>query len=264
MKNQIKFIFKYKFIIFIFILLQFKIVRSNIMNKILEVPNNIIKLLPFKVLNENIIPDIVICPGGRYGSYQAGICHYIKNNFNITNKKIVGFSAGAWNAVFMASKKEYDNEFLKKLFKINLKKLKHFLKEAKKIIETYDITEYNIQNVYIGVSTLNGLAFYNKFITIQDVTRCCTASSFIPYLTYNDAFYFYKNRLSLDGAFHCKKYLDTLSSNTLIIKYNMFGRYKNMNIFKENIKKYKPSAYELYMKGYHDAIYNHEYLKQFF
>ena len=61
MKNQIKFIFKYKFIIFIFILLQFKIVRSNIMNKILEVPNNIIKLLPFKVLNENIDIKLLVC-----------------------------------------------------------------------------------------------------------------------------------------------------------------------------------------------------------
>jgi len=90
-----------------------------------------------------------------------------------------------------------------------------------------------------------------------------TASSFIPYLTYNDMFYFYKNKLSFDGGIYCKKYIKTVPSS-LVITYKMFGRYENMNILKESIKKEKPSNYNLYIKGYHDARKNHVYFEKYF
>ena len=106
------------------------------------------------------------------------------------------------------------------------------MKNTKLLIEKYNITDFNVENIYIASTTLNGLIIYNNFLTIQELTRCCTASSFIPYLTYNDIFYFYKNRLSVDGGVYCKKYLKSLPSTTLIISFKMFGRYKNMNIFK--------------------------------
>jgi hypothetical protein len=65
------------------------------------------------------IPDIVISPGGRYGMYALGICHYVKNNFNINDKKILGFSSGSWNGLFMCMKQKYLNNALRKAFKIN-------------------------------------------------------------------------------------------------------------------------------------------------
>jgi len=159
--------------IFLILILNNKKIKNKIQNKLLEIPYKILEYLPYKITN-NIIPDIVICPGGRYGIYQLGICHYIKNNFDITNKKIVGFSAGSFNSLFMSIKKHHDNECLRKIFKINSKKISTILKETNTIIEEYDLSEYNIENIHIASTTKNGLVIYNNFLTIQDVTRCCT------------------------------------------------------------------------------------------
>ena len=58
-------------------------------------------------------PDIILSPGGLLGFYVLGICHYIKNHYNIDNKNIVGFSAGSLNTIFLSLDKSYDNPFLK-------------------------------------------------------------------------------------------------------------------------------------------------------
>jgi len=215
-------------------------------------------------INKSFIPDIVISPGGRYGMYSLGICHYIKNNFDITNKKIVGFSAGSWNGLFMCMKKEYINEILKKTFLLNNEKVTTMLKKTINIVKEYDINDFDIKNLYIGSVHLNKHLIYNKFITIEDVIRCCISSSFIPFITYNDLFYFYKNKLSFDGGIYYKRYKKTLSSNTLVISYKMFGRYKHLNLFTEKIKKNKLTAYQLYITGYHDAIKHHNYFQKYF
>jgi hypothetical protein len=212
----------------------------------------------------NIIPDIVISPGGRYGMYSLGICHYIKNNFNIKNKKIVGFSSGSWNGLFMCMKKKYINSALREGFKINNVSIPIMLKKTINIVKKYTINDFNIKNLYIGSSHFNKHMIYNKFITIDDVIRCCVSSSFVPFITYNDIIYFYKNKLSFDGGFYYKNYKKTLPSSTLIISFRMFGRHKNLNIFKEQLNKYKPTAYQLYIKGYHDAVKNHDYFKKYF
>lgn len=245
------------------IILIYSFNKKIIHNKALELPYKILELLPYKV-NNDIIPDIVICPGGRYGAYHLGICHYIKNKFDISNKKIVGFSVGSWNSLFMAINKKYDNECLRKIFKIKSKKISELLKKTKDVIDEYKIDDYNLKNIYIASTTIKGLTIYNNFLTLDDVTRCCTSSSFIPYLTYNDMFYFYKNKLSFDGGMYCKKYIKSQTSNPLVITYKMFGRYQNMNILKDITNKTKPSPYQLYIKGYNDAIKNHDYLEKFF
>lgn len=237
-------------------------IKNKILHNILNIPLIVMEKIPYKVTN-HVDADIVICPSGRYGAYQLGICHYIKNNFNIKNKKIIGFSAGSLNAIFLSIHKKYNNDCLKKIFKIKSKKIPILLKKTLNIIESYNINNYDIENIHIGVSTINGLIIHNNFITIQDITSCCLASSFVPYLTHNDIFCFYKNSLSMDGGVYHKKYLRTLNSKCLIIKFTMFGRYKNTNIFNEVLKKTKPSTYDLYLTGYHDAQVNHEYFEKF-
>lgn len=210
------------------------------------------------------IPDIVISPGGRYGMYSLGICHYVKNHFNIKNKKIVGFSSGSWNALFMCMKKKYINDALREAFKINNVSITTMLKKTINIIKNYNIKQFNINNLYIGSCHFNKHIIYNKFITLDDVVRCCISSSFVPFLTYNDIMYFYKNKLSFDGGFYYKNYKKTLPSTTLIISFKMFGRHKNINLIKERLKKNKPSAYQLYIKGYNDALKNHAYFEKYF
>ena len=211
--------------------------------------------------------DIVISPGGRYGMYNLGICHYIKNHFDIKNKKIIGFSAGSWNALFMSINKEYMNDILRKTFKLNKDNLPNMLKKSKNIVDEYNIQDFDIKNVYIGTSVCNlfynQLVIHNNFLTIEDATRCCISSSFIPFLTCNDLFYFYKNKLSFDGGLFYKKYIKTLPSTTLVIGFKMFGRHTNQQIYKELYKKNKISVYQLYIKGYHDASKHHKYFENF-
>lgn len=269
MKFQLKIIF----ILFLLICFKHKI-RMNTnaikMSFISTLPYKIIDKIPYKVTN-HIDADIVLCPSGRYGAYQLGICHYIKNNFIIKNKKILGFSAGSLNAIFMSIKTEHTHECLKEFFKIKSKKIPTILKKTMNVIESYHINDYNMENIYIGVSTINGLIIYNNFITIQDITRCCIASSFVPYITHNDIFYFYKNNLSIDGGIYHKKYLESIDIENnhqnhyqpLVIKYTMFGRHANINMFNELLKKNKPSTYQLYITGYHDAKENHSYFEKY-
>lgn len=238
-----------------------------------------IKTLPYKIIenghnlnkcNSDIIPHIIISPGGRYGMYNLGICHYLKNHFDLTNKKILGFSAGSWNALFMSIKKEYMNDLLKKAFKLNKESVPTMLKKTIKYIEEYKIEDFDVDNLYIATATLNKTVIYNKFLSIDQVVRCCTSSSFIPFFTYYDIFYFYKHRLTFDGGLHYKKYLKSLNKKIsiepmpLIITFKMFGSCKHVNIFRERLKKYKPSAYQLYIKGYHDAKKNHFYFEKYF
>jgi len=239
---------------YIFLLVMILFYIKYKINKKLDITSNI----------HNINPDIIVACAGRYGSYQLGICHYIKNNFDIKHKKILGFSAGSWNACFMSIKQKYDNDILKEMFKIKTNKIPIILKKIKTIVEKYNKNDYNIENIYIGLTNVNGLEICNKFLTIEDLTRCCTASSFIPFLTCNDLFYVYHNKLTIDGGIYYKKYVKSLTNKKLIIDFRMFGRYKHVNIIKETVKKYKPSMYQLYITGYQDAKKNHACLESFF
>lgn len=217
----------------------------------------------YKVI-DHVIPDILISCGGRYAGYQLGICHYIKNNFDLTNKKILGISAGSWNAVFMSVKnKTHANIILNKVFEIKKDTLPIALKKTKAAIDTYDINNYNIHNIYIGTTYFNKTIIYNKFLSIDQVSRCCVASSFIPFLTCNELFYFYNNRLTFDGGVHVDKYIKKIPSKTLVIDFKMFGRHMNDIIYKDIFRKNKPTTYELYIKGYHDARKNHSYFDKY-
>lgn len=209
-------------------------------------------------------PDIVISPGGRYGMYSLGICHYVKNNFDIKNKKILGFSSGSWNGLFMCMKKKYLNDALREGFKINNVSLPNMLKKTIHIVKKYKINQFNINNLYIGSCHFNKHIIYNNFITIDDAIRCCISSSFVPFMTYNDIIYIYKNKISFDGGFYYNNYKKTLPPSTLIISFRMFGRYKNSNMITEKFNKNKPSAYQLYIKGYRDAVKNHAYFEKYF
>jgi len=222
------------------------------------------KYFQYKLISPKIIPDIVISPGGRYGMYSLGICHYIKNNFNIKNKKIVGFSSGSWNGLFMCMKKKYLNHALREGFKLNNTSVPIMLKKTIQLVKNYKINQFNINNLYIGSCHFNKHIIYNNFITIDDVIRCCISSSFVPFMTYNDIIYIYKNKISFDGGFHYKNYKKTLPSSTLIISFRMFGRYKYSNMVTEKFNKNKPSAYQLYIKGYSDAVKNHAYFEKYF
>ena len=220
-----------------------------------------------KIISPNDF-DIIYNPGGYYGFYLLGVGHYIKNNFDISNKKTVGISAGSWLSIFMNLNNKDANLYIKTLFS----KIHYIypIHKLPKLIEQtlYDINCQNIDisNINIMVSNMNDfkLEVYNKFLSLDELTRCCMASSFIPLITYKDIIYFYKNKLSLDGMLLKKFYLKNVDPNkTLVIKFDMFGRLNKNKVYKSIFKPGR-SLYDLYILGYHDAKHNHSYLQKYF
>lgn len=205
-------------------------------------------------------PDIVLAPGGLMGFYVLGICHFIKNNYNIDDKKIIGFSAGSFNTIFLALDKKYDDHFLKELFKLNLHgtmPLPYILNKTIKLMkDLFHIDHFNITNKYIAVtSNYTKLDSYNQFLNVNDMINCCISSSFIPMVTYRDIFYFYNGTCSIDGGLFYYKYKKQIKHRKVVwLNYKLFKRYNPYNIPGYSLLRRNYSIYELYTLGYNDAI----------
>ena len=222
-----------------------------------------------KAIQINIDPDIIISPGGYNGFYQLGICHYIKNHFKFEHKKFLGFSAGSWVSLFMNSDPLIINEILKKIFNkikysCDLHKLSNVIKNI--IVPDY-INKFNITNLNIGVTNIfsKKMIIYNEFVSTEECMRCCIASSFIPYLTYKEPIYFYKNSLVMDGGIFYHQYIKSIdTTKILIITPKLFRPYKYKFGFFKGFIKPKRSLYELYLLGYRNATKNHHILAKYF
>jgi hypothetical protein len=228
-----------------------------------------IKQLKKKIKKINIptfVPDIIIGTGGYYGFYQLGICHYIMNHFNYTNKNIMGVSAGSWNNIIMSLTKEKANSFIKEIFLNipNSTNIKDITKKLQIIAKKYlSLSDIDMKKINICVTEIgnSNMVIYKDFLTIEELCRCCSASSFVPLITYKDIIYFYKNKLSFDGGFIYKLYSSQFKKS-LIIKATMFNRFK-WHTGKSFVRP-KYTFYELYLLGYHDATIHNTYLSTFF
>ena len=230
----------------------------------------ILILYKYKTIKYNPIDtspyDIIYNTGGYYGFYQLGICHYIKNNFNYKNKSILGISAGAWLSIFMALDHDKSTIFLNKVFKKSklnkpLYKIANLLKD---IVTDTPPEHFDISNINIAVTELatRKMIIHNKFLSLAELSRCATASSFIPFVTQNNAISFYKHKLIFDGGFLKKRYIKNVDTRkTLIISFTMFKRFKSYPLF--SFIKPKRTLYELYILGYQDALKNRAYLEKY-
>ena len=209
--------------------------------------------------------DIILAPGGIKGSYMIGVCSYIKNHFDLTDKKIVGFSAGAINNLFMNIDKDKDVSFLKHLLRVKLdNNIKRFLKNIIESIQNnFTDKDFNLNNINVAVSHSNGLHVYNNFLHLKDVLDCCIASSFIPFITSKDIFCFYKYKLCLDGGICYKEYREKKRDDALVINYHMFKRYKKPRIRFHGMFSKNVNTYQMYLYGYHDARKNHDYFLKY-
>lgn len=207
--------------------------------------------------------DIVISPGGYKGIYSLGICHYIKNHFNVTHKKFTGFSSGSFNSLFMTLTPEKDNEMVRMLVTMKHVKIDTLLQNiVSDINHKYKDDDFDLSRVQVGITTSQGLQYYNHFLSLEEATYCCKCSSFIPFLTSKNLLLVYKNKLTLDGGLCYKRVKREKKKETLFIQSSMFGRFSSN--FCEGFRKPKCSYYQLYLYGYHDARKNHEFLKQYF
>ena len=224
-------------------------------------------------LKKNIIidfkPDILLSPGGYNGFYELGVCHYIKNNFNIDNKKIIGFSAGSWAGLFLCLDKEKSNECVKNIFKhidkcCPLHKMPSIFK---KTIGKYNYSDFNTSNLHIGMTDVGNknLYIHKNFLSIDDCIKSCIGSSFVPYVTYNDLLYFCNHKCVVDGGLFYKSYMRNIDkSKTLVINAKLFRPKYNLECDDYiGFKKPKMNLYDLYILGYSNARNNHEYLKDY-
>jgi hypothetical protein len=123
---------------------------------------------------------------GYYGFYLMGICSYIKDNYNTSDYKFLGSSAGAWNALYMTLKS--DPKFMiNTIVKNDIYKNKNIFQidyEIKdRILQYYKTNEFDLDKLFISVSTFGQTNIYTDFENLEDAIDCCIASSYIPYVT---------------------------------------------------------------------------------
>ena len=213
-------------------------------------------------------PDIIISPGGYTGFYQLGICHYIKNNFEYSNKKIFGFSAGSWAGIFLCLKHSLSNKCIRRIFKQTgyccpLPKFPIYFKNSMARMKDSD---FDLSNLYVGMTNINNKSMYikNNFLNVHDCIQSCIGSSFVPLVTYNDIFYFYNHKSVVDGGLCYRKYIKTIDQDKiLVISPSLFKTNKKRTLIRGLFKPNR-SLYDLYLLGYHNARKNHDYLAKYF
>lgn len=211
--------------------------------------------------------NIIIGPGGYYGFYMLGICHYIRNTYNLKDIKMIGFSAGSMAILFMSLSDAIVNDYLRKL--LNHKIDSDLSKLANNIFshmkEDIKYKDLELSNKYIGLTTSSyTMDIYHSFISTDDMVNCCQASSFVPMITNQSLLCYYFGNTYFDGALSYWNIKQHCNKKTLIISYKMFGRYSKNKVMTAGLI-YEPgmSIYNMYILGYHDALNNKEYLDSF-
>lgn len=194
---------------------------------------------------------------GYYGFYLMGICSYIKENYNISDYKFLGSSAGAWNALYMTLKS--DPKFMiNTIVKNDIYKNKNIFQidyEIKdRILQYYKTNEFDLDKLFISVSTFGQTNIYTDFENLEDAIDCCIASSYIPYVT-GSIIHKYKNKIFTGEEFEEYPYLN---KDTFFITKSIWNWNRNEKLNFLNLEK-------LYEKGYSDTLdYGNEILdKQF-
>lgn len=208
-------------------------------------------------LNNNVVGFkdkklVSISPGGFYGFYTMGVCSYIRENYCTTDCIFSGASAGAWNSLYMTFNKDlwglndllvknelYEN---KNIFQIE-EKMKNM------ILNGFHDKDFDLDRLYIGVTTLGRTNIYSDFNGLEDALNCCIASSHIPFIT-GAAMHRYKNAIAFDGGFSEHPYLSagkvvlhitpSIWDKNHTLRYNLFHK-KSLNFEK------------LFEKGYEDT-----------
>lgn len=235
---------------------------------------------PYNILNnENTIVNkkiISISPGGFLGFYIFGTCTYIKENYDLTNFIFSGASAGAWNSLYMSFIGE-PNKFVLDIIEETkrVKKIIDIERNIKKnILSKYNESDFNLEKLFLGVTTLNNFQIYtniySNFDGLEDALDCCIASSHIPFIN-GPIVNKYKNVYTFDGGFSKNPYL--LTKSVLHITPSMWQEIESCNKKKDECQnlinnsfnnsifyREKYDFWNLFEKGYNDAKKNKIYL----
>jgi len=215
---------------------------------------------------------ISISPGGYKGIYMLGVCTYIKEHFDLSNFIFSGSSAGAWNALMLCYDKEFSglkHDIIDYSLK-NAKSLNEMEKMMKtRILEKCSPDDFDLQKLFIGVTTLNDFykantTIFSGFDNLEDSIDCCIASSHIPFVT-GGFVNKYNNMYSFDGGFSKYPYLNIMRP-ILHITPSMWIKKPEHAI--PNIQDYttlfSKNSYDfdkMFQDGYEDTKKNHVFLK---
>jgi len=234
----------------------------------------------------NFIKDkklISISPGGYKGFYMLGICSFIKENYNLDKYIFSGASAGAWNSLFMSYKGD-PLEFISNIMDPTIINKTTSIFEIEillkmKLLQTYKSEDFDMNRLFIGVTTYNRLNFntniFTDFDNVEDAVNCCIASSHIPLIT-GGIFNKYNDMYSFDGGFSEFPYLSIMQP-TMHITPSMWEVQKkvleNLNVYSK-IKTFynnttlfsreKYDLFKLFDNGFADAKKNKDKLDLIF
>jgi hypothetical protein len=221
---------------------------------------------------------ITLSPGGLYGFYMLGVCHYLKENYYINTEHqyiYSGASAGAWNSMVMSYKGNI-TEFVNNILKIDFSNAQSILEWEyilrDHILNYYTLDDFNLEKVYISITTLSiikdfsifklNTEIYSDFTSLLDFLDCCITSSHIPFIT-GGLFNLYKNKLAYDGGFIQNPFVKNVST-VLNISPKMWSKHLDYDELTNLIRKNKPNITELYLSGYEDTKLNSYLLDKVF
>jgi hypothetical protein len=251
-----------------------KIRRFHIHSKLLFYDNDVNKVF---TQDKKLIS---ISPGGFKGFYMMGICKYIKENYNLDKYIFSGASAGAWNSLLLCYKGDL-NLIQDKIIDSSIqdaKKISDIENLIKtKILYTLNTSEFNLNRLFIGVTTFNhyktNTTIFSGFDSLEDALNCCIASSHIPLVT-GGFTNVYRDVLSFDGGFSRYPYLNTQKS-VLHITPNIWKEREPNYVKKKStsmtisdyttlFSKDKFNFNEMIEQGYQDSKKNKEFLDKIF
>ena len=210
------------------------------------------------ICNINSIKIISLQPGGLNGFYMFGISKYIKQNYILDHTNYYGASAGAWNALYLSKKTGIStHSFQTYLENLDVSKFENLYDIENSIkqfyLTHYQSSDFNLHQLHICVAQIKRFGIekkiYSGFYDLEDTIECCIASSHIPFITNNNLFFTYKNKLCVDGGFFQYPHTQLVQPN-LILHPHIWN---NPNIRKnKNIQEFNITQNILW--GYQDAF----------
>jgi len=195
---------------------------------------------------------ISVSPAGFNGFYVMGVCTYMKENYDTNEFVFSGASAGAWNALYMTLRT--DPVFLKKLLvqneryrHKNIFQIEEEMKET--ILKYYTARDFDLDRLFIGVTTFGQTNIYTDFESLEDAIDCCIASSHIPIVT-GEMFHRYQNKCSFDGGFSESPYVNA-DQVALHLSPKMWNQNRNTGF---HLLFQRGDFENLFQCGYRDTV----------
>ena len=220
---------------------------------------------------------ICISPGGLLGFYLWGTCSFIKDQYDLTEYRFVGASAGAWNALLMTyNKDDHVSLTLDILNGMDGKQNIHNIESSIQETLRGRDADFDLSRLNIGLTVIDHCIprwkTVDTFTDLADALDCCIGSSHIPWIT-GGWKKTYKNQSVLDGGLRYHAFVKK-TNPVLHITPTMWNANRDVSFLDTlcvsktgnpgKTKKTKDAFFDLYLRGYQDALKNRATLDSIF